>query len=180
MIIIDSRSRLDQCTVGEAEPGADSCLSAVFGCSRAPAVLNQMDAGEAAVKRLGLTVAEEEKSGGLDEEEEEEEDEEDEEGERSESEPDDAEVSTMPGMAEAANIAINESLPNTDDGEAAPFAGRFNIHKCPVNINCASALSNTLTPSRKTNKKHTSGFVQQTSTAYRRSHEAVLLAYHVY
>lgn len=156
VIIIDSRSRLEQCTVSEAEPGADLCLSAVFGCSRAPAVLNQMDAGEAAVKRLGLTVAEEEKSGGLDEEEEEEEeeDEEEEEGERSESEPDDAEVNTMPGMAEAANIAITESLPNTDDGEAAPFAGRFNIHKCPVNSNCASGLSNTLTENRNTNKTH--------------------------
>ncbi|KAM9496620.1 deformed epidermal autoregulatory factor 1 homolog isoform 1-T1 [Clarias gariepinus] len=85
-----------------------------------------MDASEAAVKRLGLAAAEEEKAGGLEEveeeeEEDEEEEEEEEEGERSESEPDEAEVSTMPGMAEAANIAIAESLPNTDEAEA-PYA----------------------------------------------------------
>ncbi|XP_027019685.2 deformed epidermal autoregulatory factor 1 homolog isoform X1 [Tachysurus fulvidraco] len=83
-----------------------------------------MDASEAAVKRLGFAGAEEEKTGGLEEEEEGEEEEEEEgeeEGEHSESEPDDAEVSTMPGMTEAADISIAESLPNTDDGEA-PFA----------------------------------------------------------
>ncbi|XP_058264197.1 deformed epidermal autoregulatory factor 1 homolog isoform X5 [Hemibagrus wyckioides] len=80
-----------------------------------------MDTSEAVVKRIRLARAEEEKTGELEEEEEGEEEEEEEEGERSESEPDDAEVSTMPGMTEASNIAIAESLPNTDDGEA-PFA----------------------------------------------------------
>ncbi|TSK13471.1 Protein-glucosylgalactosylhydroxylysine glucosidase [Bagarius yarrelli] len=118
-----------------SERGGVGCRFVSFGCVRlqsGAAVLNEMDASEAAVKRLGLTGAEEEKAGGLEEDEEEEEEEgdedeeeeeEEEEGERSESEPDDAEVCTMPGMAEAANIAIAESLPNTDDGEA-PFAGR--------------------------------------------------------
>lgn len=104
-----------------------------LGCVRlksGAALLNVMDASEAAVKRLGFAGAEEEKIGGLEEEEEE---------EHSESEPDDAEVSTMPGMTEAADISIAESLPNTDDGEA-PFTGLF-TQKCPDNSDCASAFS---------------------------------------
>lgn len=129
---------LVQGTVSEAEPGAGSRVGSL-GCVRlqsAAAVLSQMDAGEAAVKRLGLAGAEEEKAVGLEEEDEEDEEEE----ERSESEPDDAEVSTMHGMTEAANIAIAESLPNSDDGEAAPFAGRFNTHECPDNTVCLGSL----------------------------------------
>ncbi|XP_062859567.1 deformed epidermal autoregulatory factor 1 homolog isoform X2 [Trichomycterus rosablanca] len=63
----------------------------------------------AVAERLGLAEAEEEEKAAAVLEEE---------GERSEIEPDQAEVSTMPGSADSPNIAIAESLPNTDDGEA--------------------------------------------------------------
>lgn len=120
-----------------------------LGCVRlqsGAAVLNVMDAGEAAVKQLGLAAGvEEEKAGGLQEEEEE-----DEEGERSESEPDEAEVSPMPGMAEAANIALAEALPNTDDG-GAPFAGRFTPAVPLTQTHCASARTFTQTRPDQTN-----------------------------